>query len=99
MTVKEYYRERLHELKNWTMIDNMAGYYRYVIAAKVAYEIFVTSQVFGESDINAIANVYITGKWNDSKGKMIFDRELIASGRTVGECLEKVVEDYEENMI
>lgn len=89
---------RMSRLSNWTMIDNVKGYYRYVVAAKAAYEIIVTSQKFGESDMNAIANAYIAIEFALPGRKPMFTREVLAIGRTVEECLDKVVKDYEENM-
>lgn len=77
MESKDIEMARMSRLSNWTEIDNMKGYYRYVVAAKVAYEIFVTMKVFGESDINAIANAYVTGDWHITNEKMMFERELI----------------------
>lgn len=98
MDSKDIEIARMSRLSNWTTFNNMREYYRYDIDAKVAYEIFVTMRVFGESDMNAIANVYITGEWHDTKGKMIFDRELIISGAPLHECLESIIKDYKENM-
>lgn len=47
MAYKEIEAARCSRLKNWTLINNVRGYYRYVIATKVAYEIFVTEQLVG----------------------------------------------------
>lgn len=99
MESKDIETARMSRLSNWTEIDNMKGYYRYVVAAKVAYEIIVTSQRFGESNMKAIANAYIAIEFALPKRKPMFTREPIALGRTVEECLEKVVKDYKENMI
>lgn len=89
----------MSHLSNWTEIDNVKGYYRYVVDAKAAYEIIVTSKRFGESNMKAIANAYMTMEFALPKRKPMFTREPIAIGRTVEECLEKVVKDYEENML
>lgn len=89
---------RMSRLSNWTEIDNVKGYYRYVVAEKAAYEIIVTSQRFGESNMKAIANAYMAIEFALPKRKPMFTREPLAIGRTVEECLEKVIKDYKENM-
>lgn len=99
MDSKDIEMARIGRLNNWTEIDNVKGYYRYVVAAKAAYEIIVTSQRFGESNMKAIANAYMAIEFALPKRKPMFTREPIALGRTVEECLEKVVKDYKENMI
>lgn len=98
MNLKDVEMARMSRLSNWTEIDNVKGYYRYVVAAKAAYEITVTSQRFGESNMKAIANAYMAIEFALPKRKPMFTREPIAIGRTVEECLEKVVKDYKENM-
>lgn len=98
MESKDIEMARMSRLRNWTMVDNMKGYYRYVVAAKAAYEIIVTSQKIGESDMNAIANAYIAIEFALPGRKPMFTREVIAISRTVEECLEKVVKDCQENM-
>ena len=89
---------RISRLSNWTEIDNVKGYYRYVVDAKAAYEIIVISQRLGESNMKSISNAYMAMEFALPKRKPMFTREPIAIGRTVEECLEKVVKDYKENM-
>ena len=88
----------MSHLSNWKEIDNVKGYYQYVVDEKAAYEIIVTSKRFGESNMQAIANAYMVIEFALPKRKPMFTREPIALGRTVEECLEKVVKDYKENM-
>lgn len=88
----------MSSLSNWKTVDNVKGYYQYVVDAKAAYEIIVTSKRFGENDMQAIANAYMVIEFALPKRKPMFTREPIAIGRTVEECLEKVVKDYKENM-
>lgn len=90
---------RMSRLSNWETIDNVKGYYRYVVYEHTIYEIVVTSQTFGESNMSAIANAYITIDFSHHKRCPMFTREPIAIGRTVFECLDKVIKDYKENMI
>lgn len=98
MNSKDIEMERISRLSNWTMVDNVKGYYRYVVSEKAAYEIIVISQRFGENDMRAIANAYMAIEFALPKRIPMFTREPIAIGRTVEECLEKIVKDYKENM-
>lgn len=98
MNSKDIEIARMSSLSNWAEIDNMKGYYRYVVNEHYVYEIIVTSQRFGENDMQAIANAYMVMEFALPKRKPMFTREPIAIGRTVEECLEKVVKDYKENM-
>lgn len=88
----------MSHLSNWKTVDNVKGYYQYVVDEKAAYEIIVTSKRFGESNMKAIANAYMAIEFALPNRKPMFTREPIAIGRTVEECLEKVVKDYKENM-
>ena len=88
----------MSSLSNWKTVDNVKGYYHYIVDAKAAYEIIVTSKRFGENDMQAIANAYMAMEFALPKRKPMFTREPIAIGRTVKECLEKIVKDYKENM-
>lgn len=99
MTYKETEAARCSHLTNWEIFDNMPGYYRYVIATKAAYEIFVTEQFIGHGNTEAIANAYIAGLWRDAKGNMVFNRNLILKNAPVYKCIEKVVKDYKENIL
>ena len=98
MNSKDIEMAIMSSLSNWTTVDNVKGYYQYVVDAKAAYEIIVTSKRFGENDMRAIANAYMAMEFSLPKRKPMFTREPIAVGRTVEECLEKVVKDYKENM-
>lgn len=98
MNSKDIEMAKMSRLSNWTTVDNVKGYYRYVVSEKSAYEIIVTSKRFGENDMQAIANAYMVMEFALPKRKPMFTREPIAIGRTVEECLEKVVKDYKENM-
>lgn len=97
-TYRELEAARCSRLTNWAIINNMRGYYRYVIATEVGYEIFVTEQLVGQGDSEATANAYIAGQWRDSKGNMVFNRKLIIKNAPVYKCIEAVVKDYKENM-
>lgn len=88
---------RISRLTNWTLVDNMKGYYRYVVAAKVAYEIIVVRREFGKSFMEAIGSGYLTREWIQPDGTFVFLREAIVHG-TVKECINAIIKDYKENM-
>ena len=98
MNSKDIEMTIMSSLSNWKTVDNVKGYYQYVVDEKAAYEIIVTSKRFGENDMRAIANAYMAIEFSLPKRKPMFTREPIAVGRTVEECLDKVVKDYKENM-
>ena len=53
--------EKILELKNWSQVANdWTGIYRYVIGAKVAYEIFVECHYRDTPIETARASLYIT---------------------------------------
>ena len=97
-TYTEIEAARCSRLKNWETINNMRGYYRYVIATEVAYEIFITEQRTGQVDSKAIANAYIAGPGRDADGNIVFNRALILKNAPVYKCIEAVVRDYKENI-
>lgn len=97
-TYTEIEAARCSRLKNWATINNMRGYYRYVIATEVAYEIFITEQCTGQGDSEAIANAYIAGPGRDADGNIVFNRALILKNAPVYKCIEAVVRDYKGNI-
>ena len=72
------------------------GYFRYVVAAKVCYEIIVHGQMdFGVDMEDADdCELFITGLWRDNDGKSIFSREKLAKG-SMKECLDACKKDME----
>lgn len=88
---------RISRLTNWTLVDNMKEYYRYVVAAKVAYEIIVVRRELGKSYMEAIGSGYLTGEWIQPDGTFVFLREEIVHG-TVKECINAIIKDYKENI-
>ena len=87
----------INDIHDWKEISR--GYYRYVIAAKVAYEILITSWLDPENTnilTNAYGCLYITGIWKEEgKQDWVFDRENIDNG-FVYELLEFAKKDYED---
>jgi len=84
----------MDNLNNWNEVST--GYYRYVIAAKVCYEILIDRWFHDTKINNAIASLFITGIWKGDEGSY-FDRELLLEGQTVDECIAKAIEDNAEN--
>jgi len=82
------------ELKNWNEVTT--GLYRYVIAAKVCYEIHVFHHDEGTDILNAEASLFLVGLWRGERGGY-FERECLLEGLPVFECLKMAQKDNEEN--
>jgi len=87
----------MKELKNWTEIGR--GIYRYVIAAKAAYEIHILYHGSGTDILTAKASLYIVGDWTGKSGPSFFERECLLTEQPVFECILKAIADYKENNI
>ena len=85
----------MKDLKNWTEVTR--GLYRYVIAAKVCYELHILHWDFETDILTAKASVYLVGNWVQSNGNSFFEREPILTEQTVFECLEAAEKDNAEN--
>lgn len=85
----------INDIKNWTELSR--GYYRYVVAAKVAYEIIISSWP-NPDDSNILTNAWgqlvIAGIWTDGSG-WVFDRDFLEEGY-VEHLLKFAEEDYKE---
>ena len=69
----------MEELKNWKEINK--GYYRYVIASNVAYEIFIEYWQHETPIETAKASLCIVGDWHTKDRKSITNRDYgIESG-------------------
>lgn len=84
----------MSELKNWTEVTR--GLYRYVVAAKVCYEIHILYHAYGTDILTAKASLYLVGCWNGKSGGY-FERECLLSEQPVFECLKMAQKDNEEN--
>ena len=80
----------MNNLDNWTEVTR--GIYRYIIAAKVCYEIHIMKHY---KDFN-VANLYIVGEWQTENG-VTFERELLLERQPVTVCLLAAYEDDKEN--
>lgn len=86
----------IDDLKNWNLVSK--GFYRYVIAANVCYEIHIIKEYTHKSTLDATASLYIAGDWYDKTlGVNYFEREHLYSAKVV-ELLDFAKKDYEENM-
>lgn len=85
----------MKELKNWKEVSK--GYYRYVIAANVAYEIFVEYWEHETPIETAKASLCIIGDWHINDGKSITEREWLGKELPILELLKIAYKDNEEN--
>lgn len=86
----------MNELKNWNEVTR--GLYRYVVAAKVCYEIHILHWDFDTDILTAKASVFLVGNWIQSNENSFFERECLLAEQPVFECLEEAVRDMKENM-
>lgn len=90
--------KRILDLKNWTKVSNdWCGIYRYVIAAKVAYEIIVEYHYIDTPIETAKASLYLIGLWYNKENKNILEREKLGESLPIQELLEIAYKDNEEN--
>lgn len=87
----------INKLENWTEVSR--GLYRYVVAAKVCYEIHILYWEDGTDILNADASLYLVGNWTSIPNKVsFFSREVLFAEQTVSECLKAAEKDYKENL-
>lgn len=90
--------EKIANFNNWTECGNgWDGHYRYVIAAKAAYEIIVLCHYKDTPLLTAKANLYMTGMWYTKDGGNLFERELLGNELPIQELLNIAQKDYNEN--
>lgn len=87
--------DKIKDLQNWSNLNK--GIYRYVLAANVAYEIFISHHIFDTDVSEATASLYVAGDWHSKDGDY-FERECLAENKTVRECLEAAAKDYADNV-
>lgn len=88
------------DIKNWTEVTR--GLYRYVIAAKAAYEIHVMYLEDGMNLLDAPAQLFIVGEWYEKEKGSFFEREnltphAVIATETVRSCLLVAKSDNEQN--
>ena len=84
----------MDELNNWTEVTH--GLYRYVIAAKLCYEIHVLYHEAGTDILTAKASLFLAGFWRGESGGY-FERECLLEEQPVFECLKMAQKDNEDN--
>lgn len=85
----------MKELKNWKEISK--GYYRYVIAPNVAYEIFIECWEHETPIETAKASLCLVGDWCTKDRKSITEREWLEKELPIQELLEIAYKDNKEN--
>ena len=87
----------IRELDNWYEVTN--GLYRYVVAAKVCYEIHILYWANGTDILTAKASLYLVGNWTSiPEHESFFSREILLAEQPVFECLKAAEKDYKENL-
>lgn len=83
----------IQKIDNWTEVSR--GYYRYVVAAKVCYELMALQQ--GAKTGPDYYALYVTGEWKDPTGTPYFKRECLESCETLANCLYTASKDLKAN--
>lgn len=90
--------DKILDLKNWKKVENdWCGIYRYVIAAKVAYEIIVECHYLDTPIETAKASLYLIGLWRDNDNNNLLEREKLAESLPIQELLKIAEKDNKEN--
>lgn len=88
---------KINNLDNWYEVTR--GLYRYVVAAKVCYELHVLYWEDGTDILTAKSSLYIVGNWTSIPGHIsFFSREILLAEQPVFECLKAAEKDYKENI-
>ena len=85
----------MNNFDHW--IEVTRGLYRYVISAKVCYEIDVLLWNRSNDILNAQASLYIVGEWINNIGDSFFKRECLLEKSTVSGCIAYAIKDNKEN--
>ena len=84
----------MNDLNNWKEVTR--GIFRYVVAAKVCYEIHILYHIHNTDILTAKASLFLVGEWSGS-GLDFFERECLLNEQPVFECLAHAVKDDKEN--
>lgn len=85
----------MKEFKNWTKVSK--GYYRYVIASNVAYEIFIEYWGHETPIETAKASLCLIGNWCNKDRKSFTERVWLGKELPIQELLEIAYQDDKEN--
>lgn len=83
------------DISHWTEVTR--GIYRYVVAAKVCYEIHINYWSHTSDIQTANATLFLAGDWK-SQESSYFERECLLESQPVFECLKAAERDYKENI-
>ena len=87
----------IKELDKWYEVTN--GLDRYVVAAKVCYEIHILYWTDNTDILTAKASLYLVGNWTRiPEHESFFSREILLAEQPVFECLKTAEKDYKENL-
>lgn len=87
----------IKELDSWYEVTD--GLYRYVVAAKVCYEIHILYWGDDTDILTAKASLYLVGNWTRiPEHASFFSREILLAEQPVLECLAAAEKDYKENL-
>ena len=87
----------IKELDNWFEVTS--GLYRYVVAAKMCYEIHILYWADDTDILTAKASLYLVGNWTRIPERIsFFSREILLAEQPVFECLKAAEKDYKENL-
>lgn len=92
VNIKRWY---MNNFDHW--IEVTRGLYRYVISAKVCYEIDISYWNHSGDILNARASLYIVEEWMNDAGDFFFERECLLEKSTVSECIGYAIKDNKEN--
>lgn len=84
------------DIDKWTEVTR--GIYRYVIAAKAAYEIHINYWDHITDIRTSNATLFLVGDWHNTEGEYFFERETLLDSQPLFECLSAAEKDYKENM-
>ena len=90
--------ERIKNLDCWAKENDWNGHFRFAVAAKCAYEIFVECWYMDTPIETAKGSLCVTGMWRDRKNGDSVEREWIGKHLPIQELLEIAEKDYKENM-
>lgn len=84
------------ELQNWTEIGT--GYFRFVIASSMCYEILINDYDTSKDILDASATLYVTGTYTTPNVESLFERQECMKS-SVRQCLAAAVEDDAANNV
>ena len=94
--IKDVKLKQMKEFKNWKEVTR--GLYRFVISTNACYEIHINICKEGEPILTINSSLFLVGDFYDKNKVHFFVRQCLLENRSVQKCIEKVIQDYKENM-